>query len=78
MKLVLFDIDGTLIDPAGAGSRSANGAFLELFGIEEAFAGIRMAGKTDIRIMKEGLNAHGLPVEDGVTLEEAAPVLGAI
>jgi len=66
MKLVLFDIDGTLIDPAGAGSRSAGGAFRDLFGIEDAFDGVRMAGKTDIRIMKEGLAAHGLPLEDGV------------
>lgn len=66
MKLVLFDIDGTLIDPAGAGSRSADAAFPDLFAIEDAFHGIRMAGKTDIRIMKEGLAAHGLPLEDGV------------
>jgi len=66
MKLVLFDIDGTLIDSAGAGSRSADGAFLDLFAIEDAFHGIRMAGKTDVRIMKEGLTAHGLPLEDGV------------
>jgi phosphoglycolate phosphatase len=66
MKLVLFDIDGTLINPAGAGTRSANAAFLDLFQVEEAFAGIRMAGKTDIRIMKEGLAANGILLEDGI------------
>jgi phosphoglycolate phosphatase-like HAD superfamily hydrolase len=66
MTLVLFDIDGTLIDSAGAGTRSADGAFLDLFGIADAFAGVQMAGKTDVRIMKEGLAAHGLPLEDGL------------
>lgn len=66
MKLILFDIDGTLINPAGAGTRSANAAFLDLFEIEDAFAGIRMAGKTDIRIMKEGLAANRILLENGI------------
>ncbi|MFC1883770.1 HAD family hydrolase [Thermodesulfobacteriota bacterium] len=64
MKLLLFDIDGTLIDPYGAGSRSAGKAFEDLFHIKDAFAGVRMAGKTDIQIMKEGLATHGLPDGD--------------
>lgn len=60
MKLLLFDIDGTLIDPYGAGSRSAGKAFEDLFYIKDAFSEVRMAGKTDIQIMKEGLATHGL------------------
>jgi phosphoglycolate phosphatase-like HAD superfamily hydrolase len=64
MKLLLFDIDGTLIDPYGAGSRSAGKAFEDLFHIKDAFSGVHMAGKTDIQIMKEGLAAHGLPDGD--------------
>lgn len=59
-KLVLFDIDGTLIDPGGAGRRSLGNTFNEIFSIRDAFAGIRMAGKTDIQIIKEGLSVHGL------------------
>lgn len=66
MKLVLFDIDGTLIDPAGAGTRSVNAAFLDLFHIEGAFDGIRMAGRTDMSIVKEGLAANRITLEDGV------------
>lgn len=66
MKLILFDIDGTLINPAGAGTRSANAAFRDLFEIEDAFTGIRMAGKTDIRIMKEGLAANRIFLHDGI------------
>jgi len=68
MKLVLFDIDETLIDSAGAGARAANAAFRDLFSIEEAFAGIPMAGRTDLRILKKGLHAHGLSAEDGTLL----------
>lgn len=65
-KLILFDIDGTLIDPGGAGRMSLTLTFEQMFGITDAFAGIRMAGKTDIQIVKEGLSAHGLPMDDGV------------
>lgn len=65
MKLILFDIDGTLISSGGAGTRSMNLAFEELYYIPDAFKGITMAGKTDIRIMKEGLRKHGLDSENG-------------
>lgn len=64
-KLVLFDIDGTLITAGGAGTRSMNLAFEELFGIRGAFSGITMAGKTDIQIIREGLRTHGLTYNDG-------------
>ncbi len=65
-KLVLFDIDGTLIDPGGAGRNSMTRTFEELFSIEDAFAHIMMAGKTDIQIIKECLSAHGLSSDDGM------------
>ncbi len=61
--LILFDIDGTLINSGEAGTRSLNLAFKELFSIENAFRDIQMAGKTDIQIMKEGLLRHGLSVD---------------
>lgn len=64
-KLVLFDIDGTLISAGGAGTRSMNMAFHALFGISDAFKGIAMAGRTDPQIMKEGLKFHNLPYMDG-------------
>ncbi|MBI4681791.1 MAG: HAD family hydrolase [Nitrospirae bacterium] len=64
-KLVLFDIDGTLISAGGAGTRSMNLAFHALFGIKEAFKDIPMAGRTDPQIMKDGLKFHGLPYMDG-------------
>ncbi len=60
MKLILFDIDGTLIDSGGAGVRSLNLAFEKVFSIENAFKDISMAGKTDSQIIKECLQKHGL------------------
>jgi len=65
-RFVLFDIDGTLINPGGAGRRSVTRAFFEMFSIKDAFAGEKMAGKTDIQIIKEGLTRHGLPMGDGI------------
>lgn len=64
-KLILFDIDGTLITAGGAGTRALNRAFHAMFGIEDAFEDINMAGKTDIQIIKEGLNVNGFPNMDG-------------
>lgn len=60
MKLLLFDIDGTLISAGGAGTRSLNKAFEEVMGIKEAFKNFEMAGKTDIQIVKEGLKLLGI------------------
>ncbi len=68
-KLILFDIDGTLIHTGGAGTRSMNLAFNSLLGIKDAFEGISMAGKTDPQIMKQGLSANGFEDNDG-TLEK--------
>ena len=67
-KLVLFDIDGTLIDSGEAGARALNNAFNQVFSIKNAFAGIKMAGKTDIQIIKEGFTTHGLDSGDGIYL----------
>jgi len=66
MKFVLFDIDGTLIDSGGAGVRSLNLAFEDMFSVRDAFSTIGVAGKTDMQIMKEGLMFHGINYHNGV------------
>lgn len=66
MYLLLFDIDGTLIDSGEAGTRSLNLVFDELFSVRNAFHGIRMAGKTDTQIIKEGLIMHGISVNNNL------------
>lgn len=66
MRLILFDIDGTLIDSGGAGVRSLNLAMEELFSLDNAFQGISMAGKTDTQIIKEGLMKYDLFANGGI------------
>jgi phosphoglycolate phosphatase-like HAD superfamily hydrolase len=66
MRLVLFDIDGTLIDSGGAGTRSLNSAFRELFSLEDAFKGIRMSGKTDTEIIKEAFLKHEISADESL------------
>jgi phosphoglycolate phosphatase len=66
MKLILFDIDGTLVDSGGAGTRALDLAFAELFSISSAFVQISMAGKTDMQIVREGLLLHGISSGNGV------------
>ena len=53
MKLLLFDIDGTLLLTNGAGTRAANRAFEKIYGIKNAMNRIDAAGKTDPIILKE-------------------------
>ncbi len=69
MKFVLFDIDGTLIDSGGAGTKSLGLAFEELFCVKDAFKAINMAGKTDIQIIREGLELHCIQYSNGIIPE---------
>ena len=58
MKLVLFDIDGTIMLSAGAGSRAVRRALVDVFGAsgpEEH----RFDGKTDPQIVGELLAGRG-------------------
>ena len=66
MQLILFDIDGTLVDSGGAGVRSLNYAFKEVLSINNAFENISMAGKTDLQIIREGLSRSGLLSDNGL------------
>lgn len=53
MKIILFDIDGTILQTNGAGTRAANRAFENIYGISEAMNRIDAAGKTDHLILQE-------------------------
>lgn len=59
-KLVVFDIDGTLIDSGGAGMAALNAAMEELTGVAAGFKDIHCAGKTDLQIVREAYVKHGL------------------
>ena len=60
-KVILFDIDGTLVLTGGAGGRAMTRAFEELFAVPDAFQGIEMPGRTDARILSDAAEAHGVP-----------------
>jgi phosphoglycolate phosphatase-like HAD superfamily hydrolase len=62
-KLVLFDIDGTLIWTGGAGSRAMTRAFREWCGIDDCLAGIPVPGRTDTIILSDVLARHGLAAD---------------
>jgi phosphoglycolate phosphatase len=60
-KLVLFDIDGTILLTAGAGRRAIVAALAGEVSDPSAFDGIRFDGKTDPQIVSEMLEAAGQP-----------------
>ena len=60
-RLLLFDIDGTLIHSGGAGVRALIRAFKERFGIDDDLSDIEIAGMTDSGIVVSILNKHKIP-----------------
>jgi phosphoglycolate phosphatase-like HAD superfamily hydrolase len=64
MKLVLFDIDGTLLWTDGAGRRAIHRALLEEMGTAGPITGYRFDGKTDPQIVHELLTLAGHPDAD--------------
>lgn len=58
MKLVLFDIDGTLLSSEGAGMRAMRAALIELYGTSGDPA-YRYDGKTDRQIVRDLMRNHG-------------------
>jgi phosphoglycolate phosphatase len=58
VKLLLFDIDQTLVNTGGAGLRALDRACLQLFGISNAMQGISPHGKTDPAIAREILRVR--------------------
>jgi len=68
MKLLLFDIDQTILQSGGAGERALTLALRERFGQETTLAGIEIAGKTDVWIAHRIFEAHGIqPTPENVT-----------
>jgi phosphoglycolate phosphatase len=59
-RLLLFDIDGTLISSGGAGGRAMARAFQEVFGFSNGLGSISMAGRTDAWIVAQMAAEHGL------------------
>ena len=63
-KLVLFDIDGTLVLTGGAGLRAMNGALEEVLGHRDGLDGIPVAGRTDWSILVDAVSKVGRQIDD--------------
>jgi phosphoglycolate phosphatase-like HAD superfamily hydrolase len=66
-KLVLFDIDGTLLFTDGAGRRAIRAALLAEMGTSGPIDGYRLDGKTDPQIVRDLLTAAGHPDAESPT-----------
>jgi len=64
VALLLFDIDGTLIDGKGTGRRAANRAFKEFFNIDGAFDNMPMMGRTDEYLWRKACKMKGIPIQE--------------
>ena len=60
MKLLIFDIDGTLTHLAGATRRAFDAAFLKIFGVSANIMGVKMHGRTDPMIFYDCYAQSGL------------------
>jgi phosphoglycolate phosphatase-like HAD superfamily hydrolase len=57
-RLILFDIDGTLVLTGGAGARAMALAFAEVFGLPDTYGTINFAGRTDAWIVSQIAARH--------------------
>ena len=65
-KLVLFDIDGTLVLTGGAGLRAMNRACEEIVGHPDALEGIPVSGRTDWIILQDTLARLGRELDSAL------------
>ncbi len=60
-KLLLFDIDGTLLLTGRAGEHALRISLRERFGVEDDLSAISFAGSTDGAIMRQMFEANAIP-----------------
>ena len=60
LRLVLFDIDGTLIESGGAGVQAFGKTCAMEFGVPNGVERLRFAGRTDRAIVREFFVGHGI------------------
>ena len=63
-KLVLFDIDGTLVLTGGAGLRAMNRALEDTLGHADGLDGIPLAGRTDWSILVDAAGKVGREIDN--------------
>ena len=60
MRVLLFDIDGTLIRSGGAGKAAMEAALRSAFGVRDVRHKVPFSGRTDPGIARELLQVHGI------------------
>lgn len=65
VRLVLFDIDGTLVHTGGAGVKALAKVFATEFGVSDGFERLKFAGRTDVSLVREFFGFHGIAPTPG-------------
>ena len=60
-RLVLFDIDGTLVHTGGAGTKAFSQTFAASFGLTHGAERMKFAGRTDVSLVREFFQIHDVP-----------------
>ena len=60
-RLVLFDVDGTLIRTGGAGMRAFAKVFATEFNAADGFERLKFGGRTDLSLIREFFGFHHIP-----------------
>src|SRR5438270_3671876 len=58
IRLVLFDIDGTLIRTSGAGVKAFAAVFRSEFNAVDGFEKLKFSGRTDVSLVREFFSYH--------------------
>ena len=61
VRLILFDIDGTLIHTNGAGVKAFAKVFASEFKAIDGFARLKFGGRTDVSLVREFFGVHQIP-----------------
>jgi phosphoglycolate phosphatase len=60
VRLVLFDIDGTLVHTGHAGTKAFAQTFAHVFGLKHGSEQMKFAGRTDVSLVREFFKIHGI------------------
>ena len=60
VRLVLFDIDGTLVHTGGAGTKAFAKTFATEFNLHHGSERMKFAGRTDVSLVREFFKIHGM------------------
>ncbi len=73
-RVILFDIDNTLLYTGGAGGQALNRAFNELYGVSDGFAHVEFSGRTDRSILSTALAQAGVEGDVATHLKQFTDV----